>query len=92
MPPLKPWVIADKQHLQKLINKGKVDITKIAEGDYIDQVRLNHICHQEAKNFRHNFCNYARSRELEDHLSGYPQEQGGGKVLILPFNSCYDYI
>ncbi len=81
-PPVKPWGIADKQHPQKLINKGKVDITKTADGDYIDQVRLNHFRHREAKNFCHNYCNFVRSQELEDHLSGYHQEQGGGKVLI----------
>ncbi len=69
--PVKPWGIADKQHLQKLINKGKVDITKTADGDYIDQVRFDHFRLRKTKNFHRNFCSYAKSRELEDHLSGY---------------------
>ena len=91
-PPLKPWEKADKQHLQKLINKGKIVITKTTDGDYIDQVRIDHFCHRKTKNFHCNFHNYAKSWELEDHLSDYHWEQGGGKVLILSFNSCYDYI
>jgi hypothetical protein len=70
-PPIQPWGIADKQHLQKLINKDKVNITKTADGDYIDQVRFDHFCHHETKNFCSNFCNYSKSRELEDHLSGH---------------------
>jgi hypothetical protein len=44
-PPVKTWGIADKRQLQKLINEGKVDITKTTDEDYIDQVRLNHFRH-----------------------------------------------
>ncbi len=81
--------LANKNHLQKLIKKGKVDITKTANGAYINQVRFNHFRHRKTYNFRRNFRSYARSRELEDHLSGYLQEQGGGKVSIFLFNLCY---
>jgi hypothetical protein len=70
-PPIKPWGKADKQYLQKLINTGKVNITKTADRDYIEQVRFDHFHHRENKNFCGNFCNYARLQELEDHLSGY---------------------
>ncbi len=91
-PPVKPWGKADKHHLQKLIDKDKVKITKSANVAYIDQVRHDHFCHRDSHNFRHNFRSYARSQELEDHLSGYCWEQGGGKVFILTLNLCYDYI
>jgi hypothetical protein len=35
-PPVKPWGKADKKYLQKLIDMGKVNITKTADGAYID--------------------------------------------------------
>ncbi len=70
-PPVKPWGKADKQYLQKLIDTGKVDITKSVDGAYIDQVRLDHFCRRNSNNFRQKFCSYARSQELEDHLSAY---------------------
>ncbi len=60
-PPIKAWGIADKQNLQKLINKGKVDITKTADGGYINQIRFDHFRHHETKNFCFNFCSYAKS-------------------------------
>jgi hypothetical protein len=70
-PPVKPWEIADKNYLQKLIEKGKVDITKTADSAYIDQVRFDHFRHCDSHNFCRNFQSYTRSRELKDHLSGF---------------------
>jgi hypothetical protein len=51
-PPIKPWGLANKNHLQKLIKNGEVDITKIADGPYINQVRVKHFCHCKTYNFR----------------------------------------
>ena len=39
-PAVKPWGIDDKQYLQRLINKGKVDITR-TDHDYINRVHQN---------------------------------------------------
>jgi hypothetical protein len=71
-PPGKPWGIADKNYLQKQIEKGTVDITKSANVAYIDQVRFDHFHHRNSHNSHHNFRSYARLQELKGHLSGYP--------------------
>jgi hypothetical protein len=70
-PPIKPWGTANKNYLQKLIKKIKVNITKTANLANIHQVRFDHFRHHDSHNFPRNFSSYARSRELEDHLSGY---------------------
>ncbi len=38
-PTVKPWGPLDKETLQKLIDKGKVDITRTDDLAYIDQVK-----------------------------------------------------
>ncbi len=38
-PPVKPWGIANKSYLHKLIEKSTVDITKSTNAAYIDQAR-----------------------------------------------------
>jgi hypothetical protein len=45
-PTVKPWGIDDKEYLQRLINKGKVDITR-ADHDYIDRVRQKYFRHRK---------------------------------------------
>jgi hypothetical protein len=40
-PPQKAWGQANKEYLQDLIDKGKVDITRTADLKYINQVRAN---------------------------------------------------
>jgi hypothetical protein len=52
MPPVKPWRLADKNHLRELIKKGEVNITKTADGPYIDQVGVKHFRHHKTYNFR----------------------------------------
>jgi hypothetical protein len=37
-PPIKPWGQNDKDLLQKLINRGKIDITRTGDTDYIDRI------------------------------------------------------
>jgi hypothetical protein len=69
LPAVKPWGIDDKQYLQGLIDRSKVDITR-TEHDYIDRVRQKYFRQRNKVNFRRNFKNYARSRELEDEISG----------------------
>jgi hypothetical protein len=75
-PAVKPWGIEDKQYLQRLINKGKVDITR-TDHDYIDRVCQKYFCHRKKVNFRRNFKTYARSRELEDEVSGARRRERG---------------
>ena len=69
LPAVKPWGIDDKQYLQQLIDRSKVDITR-TDHDYIDSVRQKYFRQRNKVNFRRNFKNYARSRELEDKISG----------------------
>jgi len=75
-PAVKPWGSDDKQLLQKLIDQGKVDITRTDDLAYIDRVKHKHFRTRKTYNFRRNFRNYARSCELEDHLAGYRRREG----------------
>ena len=75
-PAVKPWGSEDKELLQKLIDQGKVDITRTDDLAYIDQVKHKHFRSRETYNFCCNFRNYARSRELKDHLAGYRRREG----------------
>ena len=84
-PPVKPWSSANKKYLQSLIDTGKVDITRSADTTYIDSVRVKYFRERDEHNFRRNFRNYAQSRELEDHLSGY-RRRGGNDVLFYFFS------
>ncbi len=74
-PVVKPWGPLDKETLQKLIDKGKVNITRTKDLAYIDQVKQKYFRGRNKHNFRHNFRTYARSRELEDHLAGYRRRE-----------------
>ena len=78
-PPVKPWGQNDKDLLQKLINRGKIDITRTGDTDYIDRIRHKYFRPRDTLNFRRNFRSYTRSRDLEDHLSGNRRERRGTK-------------
>ena len=82
-PPVKPWSKTNKDFLQELIDTGKVDIGRSADTNYIDRVRAKYFRDRDEHNFRRNFRTYARSRELEDTLSGYRRR--GGNVFSLYF-------
>jgi hypothetical protein len=76
-PPLiKPWGKADKKKLQDLIDESKVDIGRSSEVRYIDRVRQKYFRERDVLNFRRNFRTYARSREIEDQISGFRRRQG----------------
>ena len=38
-PPVKPWGQNDKELLQKLIDRCKIDISRTGDTDYIDRIR-----------------------------------------------------
>ena len=84
-PRVKPWSKANKDFLQELINTGKVDIGRSADTKYIDRVRVKYFRDRDEHNFRRNFRNYARSRELEDTLSG-ARRRGGGIVFFIYYS------
>jgi hypothetical protein len=88
-PAVKPWGSEDKELLQKLIDQGKVDITRTDNLAYIDQVKHKHFRSHETYNLRRNFRNYARSCELEDHLAGYQRQEG---IVFLCFVYFIDSI
>jgi hypothetical protein len=64
MPPpqVKKWVKQEKQLLAKLIKKGKVDLSRKNNVEYIDQVRFKYYCERDDRNFPQNFRNYVRER------------------------------
>ena len=84
-PPVKPWSKANKDYLQELIDLGKVDIGRSADTRYIDRVRAKYFRDRDEANFRRNFRSYARSRELEDTLSG-ARRRGGGIVFFIYYS------
>jgi hypothetical protein len=86
-PAVKPWGKADKDQLQSLIDQGKVDIER-SNTAYIDQVRHKYFRSRAEHNFRRNFRQYARSRELEDRVAGYRRREG---EFFLSFNYFIDY-
>ena len=86
-PPVKPWSKDNKNYLQQLIDEGKVDIERSADTKYIDRVRVKYFRDRDELNFRRNFRNYARSRELEDLLSG-ARRRGGG-IVFFTYYSYY---
>ena len=79
-PPVKPWGQNDKELLQKLIDRRKIDISRTSDTDYIDKICQKYFRPRDNRNFRRNFRSYARSRDLEDHLSGYRR---GGIILFI---------
>jgi hypothetical protein len=90
-PPVKPWSQANKDYLQELVDTGKVDLEHTSETKYIDSIRAKYFRDRDKHNFHRNFRNYARSRVLEDTLSGY-RRRGGGIILCIlsPFH-LHDY-
>ena len=84
-PRVKPWSKANKDFLQELIDTGKVDIGRSADTNYIDRIRAKYFRDRDEHNFRRNFRSYARSRELEDTLSG-ARRQGGGIVFFIYYS------
>ncbi len=76
-PAVKPWEIDEKTIPPKTkINEGKVDITRM-DHDYMDRVHQKYFRHRKKVNFRRNFKTYARSRELEDEISGARRSERG---------------
>ena len=88
-PPVKPWSNANKNYLQELIDTGKADIGRTSKTRYIDSVRAKYFRDRDERNFRRNIRNYARSRDLEDTLSGYRRR--GGNVFLLYFSYYLHY-
>ena len=54
-PAVKPWGKLNKETLQKLIYKGKVDITWTNDLAYIDQVQQKYSHGRDKHNFCRNF-------------------------------------
>ena len=87
-PPVKPWGQNDKDLLQK-IDRRKIDISRTGDTDYIDKIHHKYFRPRDNYNFRCNFRSYARSRDLEDHLSGYRRERLGDIFLLLLLHIFY---
>jgi hypothetical protein len=61
-PQVKKWGKQAKQLLAKLIKKGKVDLSRENDAEYIDQVRFKYYRERDDRNFRRNYRNYVRER------------------------------
>jgi len=80
-PAVKPWCKDDKDRLQRLIQDGRVDITKTDDTSYIDRVRHTHFRERDSLNFRRNFRSFARSVEIEEHYAGYRARLAAGGTV-----------
>ena len=58
-PAVKPWGLDDKDKLQKLIDNGKVDISKTNNIDYINSIRHKYFRECDNGNFHHKFLTLA---------------------------------
>ncbi len=76
-PQVKKWGKQEKQLLAKLIKKGKVDLSRENDVEYIDQVRFKYYRERYDRNFRRNFCNYVQEQEIEDTVSGTCRKEQG---------------
>jgi len=81
-PAIKPWCKEDKHRLQRLIDDGRVDITRTNDIEYIDRVRHAHFRERDPVNFRRNFCTYARSFEIEEYYAGYRARLAAGGTVF----------
>ena len=84
-PAVKPWCKDDKDKLQKLIDNGKVDISKTDNIEYIDSIRHKYFRERGNLNFRRNFRGYARSLMIAEHYDGYRARLAAGQGKLLSF-------
>ena len=71
--------------LQKLIDNGKVDITKTEDTDYIESIRLKYFQEQNVDNLRCNLRGYARALAIAEHYDGYQARLAAGEGMLLSF-------
>jgi hypothetical protein len=50
-PPIKPWGQKDKDLLQKLIDRCKINISCTCDTDYIDKIYQKYFCLRSNRNF-----------------------------------------
>ena len=78
----KNWGQADKDLLNKLINRQLIDITDTPHLK-IEQVRLAHFCHRNTVNFYRNFREFLAAWDQELKYSGAQRREGRGKMGCL---------
>jgi hypothetical protein len=76
---VKPWGDIDKLNLAQLIRKGKVDIDRIDDIDYIKRVHTDHFLHRDERNFIRNFRSFSASWDTETARNGERKEYSKGK-------------
>ena len=93
-PSVKPWCKDDKDRLQRLINDGRIDITRTKDIQYIDRVRHSHFRERNPVNFHRNFRTFARSDvEIEEHYAGYRARLTARGIVVCPSSSYFnDYL
>ena len=50
-PPIKPWGQKDKDLLQKLIDRHKIDISRTGDTDYINKIHYKYFRQPDNHNF-----------------------------------------
>ena len=84
-PAVEPWCKEDKNKLQKLIDDGKVNITKTEDMDYIDSVRHKYFRERKGDNFHRNFRGFACALTIAEHYDGYRARLAAGEGMLLSF-------
>jgi hypothetical protein len=80
---VKPWGETDKYTLGELIRKGKVDIDRLDDTNYINKVLTDHFPHRDKRNFIRNFRTFSASWDTETARNGARKEDSQGKSQLL---------
>jgi len=81
-----PWGDVDRSNLADLIRKGKVDIDRPDDINYIKRVHTDHFPHRDERNFIRNFRTVSTSWDTETARNGARKEGTTSHVkLIISF-------
>ena len=74
----KPWGMKDNKELNKLVETGEVDLDRINDIKYVEEVRYDHFRHRLIDNFKRNIRKFASSYNLNAEQDGERRRQGEG--------------
>ena len=74
----KPWGKKDNKDLNTLVEKGEVDLNRINDINYVEEVRYNYFRHRLIENFKRNIRKFAFAYNLNAEQDGERRRLGEG--------------